>query len=87
MTRCMHLTVLLTALFAVTLLTGCSSSLDSRDLRSDWTPELHSTNATYDQYWNDRTIYRTNMKRQIKDDWANIWFEGRNMRMSRHPLP
>jgi len=88
MKRCFASTLLITGLFAVTLMTGCSSrNIDSEELRDNWTPELHSTAATYDQYYNDRTIYRTNTMRQIYDDWANIWFEGRNLRMTRYPLP
>lgn len=89
MNRAMRLTLVATALFAVTLLAGgCSSSkIDSSALRNDWTPELDATAMSSEQYYNKRTIHRNNLKRQIWDDWANIWFEGRNQRLTKYPMP
>ena len=86
MIRATQLTLAM-ALLATTLLTGCSSTIDSEALRDNWTPELLSTAQTEEQYWNSRTIYRDNTVRQIHEDWANIWFEGRNLRLTRYALP
>lgn len=87
MTRTLHLSLLASLLLTLTVLGGCSSSPDSQELRGNWSPELYSAAETYDQYWNDRTIHRTNYVRQIHDDWAGIWFENRNLRMTRFAMP
>ena len=87
MKRTLRSTLLAAALLTVTVLGGCSSSITSHDLRRDWTPELDSTALSFEEYYNERTIRRDNYKRQILDDWANIWLEGRNLRLTRYTLP
>lgn len=87
MTSTLRMTLLATALMSVIVLGGCSSTIDSESLRDNWTPELDSTAANYEEYFNARSIRRDNTKRQILDDWANIWLEGRNLRLTPYVLP
>lgn len=88
MIRLTQTAVLATGLFAVALLSGgCSSQMTSSDLRSDWTPELHSAAHSEEQYDNFRSRHRHNTWRQIHDDWALIWLEDRNLRLTRYTLP
>lgn len=88
MTCTLRLTLLATALMTVTVLGGCnSSSIDSESLRDNWTPELASSTESYEEYYNARSRRRNNAKRQILDDWSNIWLEGRNIRMTPYVLP
>jgi len=75
------------ALTAVTLLGGCSSTIDSRDLRADWTPELQSLTKSEDSFKNMTSRHRHNTWRQIHDDWAMIWLVDRNLRLNKHTLP
>ena len=79
--------LLASCLLAVTLLTGCSNSVTSRDLRDDWTPELKSTTMSDEEFTNFRSRHRHNTWRQIQDDWAMIWLENRNIRLTEYTLP
>jgi len=88
MTRFFQTTLLATCLLVTTLFVGgCSSTITSSDLRSDPTPELYSASRGSDTYYNNRALVRNNTWRQIHDDWANIWLEGRNQRLTRYTLP
>lgn len=80
--------LLATGLFAITLLAGgCESSFDSADLRSDWTPELQSTAMSDEQFDNFTSRHRHNYTRQVYDDWAMIWFENRNLKLTEYVMP
>jgi len=88
MTRLMRSTFLAAALLATTLMTGgCSSSIDSNDLRNNWSPELYSVAHSEEQYLNNTTRHRHNIWRQARDDWAMIWLKERNYRLTRYTLP
>ncbi|MGB0768005.1 MAG: hypothetical protein ACPGYV_09875 [Phycisphaeraceae bacterium] len=67
--------------------TGCSSSLSSNDLRNNWTPELYSVTQSEEEFTNFRSRHRHNTWRQIRDDWAMIWLEHRNIRLTEYDLP
>ena len=88
MTRLTRTLLLALGLSAATLFTGgCSSDISSADLRSDGTPELLSSTRSSEQYYNKRAIVRDNTRRQLYDDWALIWLEDRNLKLSRYTLP
>lgn len=90
MNRMIRTALLATGLFSVALLgTGCSStnSIDSSDLRSDWTPELYSVAEGHEQFYNNRSIRVHNTWRQVRDDWSMIWLQDRNYRMTKFNLP
>lgn len=81
-------TLLATALIATTLLAGgCQRTIDSRDLRDNWTPELKSVAMSGEELRNYRSRHRHNTWRQIHDDWAAIWLEDRNIGLTRYTLP
>lgn len=81
--------LLASCLFAVTLLAGgCSSNrVTSTDLRDNWTPELYSVTQSEEEFTNFRSRHRNNTLRQIHDDWAMIWLENRNLRLTEYALP
>jgi len=83
--------LLASLLLTVTVLaTGCSSSkqsVTSDDLRDNWTPELQSVTLSHEDFTNFRSRHRHNTWRQIHDDWARIWFEDRNLRLTEYNLP
>lgn len=82
--------LLASCLFAVTLLAGgCSSNdrVSSTDLRDNWTPELYSVTQSEEEFTNFRSRHRNNTLRQIRDDWAMIWLENRNLRLTEYALP
>ena len=88
MTRLTQTTLLMTGLFVVTLFAGgCASTITSADLRSDPNPELYSVSRTEEHYYNYRALVRDNTWRQFHDDWATIWLENRNLRLTRYTLP
>ena len=89
MTRPTTTTALLaTGLFALTLLAGgCKSEFDSADLRSDWTPELQSVSMSDEQFKNFTSRHRHNTTRQLYDDWAMIWLEDRNLKLTKYVMP
>jgi len=72
---------------ATVLATGCSSQITSDELRDNWTPELQSVTMSHEELMNFRSRHRHNTWRQIHDDWARIWFENRNMRLTEYNLP
>lgn len=75
-------------LLAVTLLVGgCNNTLTSTDLRNNWTPELYSVTQSEEEFTNFRSRHRHNTWRQIHDDWAKLWLEDRNMRLTEYTLP
>lgn len=81
--------LLASCLLAVTLLAGgCSSNkVTSTDLRDNWTPELQSVTQSEEEFTNFRSRHRHNTWRQIHDDWAMIWLENRNIRLTEYTLP
>lgn len=81
--------LLASCLFAVILLAGgCSSNkVTSTDLRDNWTPELQSVTQSEEEFTNFRSRHRHNTWRQIHDDWAMIWLENRNLRLTEYDLP
>lgn len=79
--------LLASCLLAVTLLSGCSNTVTSSDLRADWTPELKSTTMGAEEFANFRSRHRHNTWRQVQDDWAMIWLENRNLRLTEYSLP
>lgn len=79
--------LLASCLLAVTLFTGCSNTVTSSDLRDNWTPEVKSVTMSHEELTNFRSRHRHNTWRQIHDDWAAIWLENRNMRLSEYDLP
>ena len=88
MNRLSQTTLLLTGLFVFTLFAGgCSQTITSSDLRDDPNPELYSASRTEEHYYNYRALVRDNTWRQIHDDWAMIWLENRNHRLTRFVLP
>ena len=89
MKRFVPTSLLAAALLATTLFAGgCSTSnIGSADLRSNWTPELDSVAMSDEQFDNFRSRHRHNTWRQINDDWAMIWLEDRNNKLTRYTLP
>ena len=88
MSRLIPTALLASGLFAFVLVSGgCQSGFDSSDLRSNWTPELHSLTYSDQQFKNYRSRHRHNTLRQAHDDWAMIWLEDRNMGMTKFHLP
>ncbi|MFK7790099.1 MAG: hypothetical protein AB8C95_11490 [Phycisphaeraceae bacterium] len=80
--------LLASCLFASTLVFGgCSNTITSDDLRDNWTPELKSVTLSEEEYDNFRSRHRHNTWRQIHDDWAMIWLENRNLRLTEYDLP
>ena len=88
MTRLIQTPLLIAALFVSTLFVGgCSSTVTNADLRSHPMPELYSVSRTEAHFYNYRALVRDNTWRQIHDDWATIWLESRNQRLTRYTLP
>ncbi len=88
MNRLTSTALLALSLFAFVLFAGgCQSELKSSDLRSNWTPELKSLTQSDEQYANFRSRHRHNNWRQAYDDWAMIWLEDRNMKMTDYIIP
>ena len=80
--------LLASCLFAVTLFAGgCSNTISSNDLRDNWTPELYSTTLSEEEFKNFTSRHRHNYMRQIHDDWAMIWMQKRNVRLTEYTLP
>jgi hypothetical protein len=79
--------LLASCLLAVTVLTGCNNTVKSSDLRSNWTPELKSVTLSEEELANFRSRHRHNTWRQIHDDWATLWLENRNIRLTEYNLP
>ena len=69
------------------LATGCTSRITSDELRDNWTPELKSVTLSHEELTNFRSRHRHNTWRQIHDDWAKLWFEDRNLRLTEYDLP
>ena len=80
-------TALASALLAVTLFTGCSSTIESSDLRDNWTPELKSLTMSDEELKNFRSRHNHNTIRQIHDDWSQLWLVNRNLRLTEYTLP
>ena len=79
--------LLASCLLAVTLFTGCSSSITSTELRDNWTPELYSTTLSEEEFTNFKSRHRHNTWRQLHDDWATLWLVNRNIRLTEYTLP
>ena len=80
--------LLASCLFTITLFAGgCSNTISSSDIRDNWTPELRSTTLSGEEFTNFRSRHRHNTWRQIQDDWAMIWLENRNLRLTEYTLP
>lgn len=75
-------------LAATVFVGGCSKDrVTSTDLRDNWTPELQSMTQSEEEFTNFRSRHRHNTWRQIHDDWAMIWLENRNIRLTEYALP
>jgi outer membrane murein-binding lipoprotein Lpp len=82
-----RIALLASCLVAATVLSGCSNSISSSDLRDNWTPEVKSLTMSHEELTNSRSRHRHNTWRQIHDDWATLWFENRNLRLTEYNLP
>lgn len=69
------------------MVVGCSNTITSDDLRDNWTPELKSMTLSDEDFTNFRSRHRHNTWRQIHDDWATIWLENRNIRLTEYTIP
>ena len=80
-------TLLASCLLAVTLFTGCSNTITSTDLRDNWTPELYSVTLSEEEFTNFKSRHSHNTWRQLHDDWAGLWLQNRNLRLTEYNLP
>lgn len=69
------------------LMAGCGSQTSVHSLRSNPSPELHSTALTADQHANRTVRALDNTTRQIWDDVDGLMFWDRSIRLSSHPIP
>ena len=79
--------LLASCLLAVTLFTGCSNTITSTNLRDNWTPELYSVTLSEEEFTNFKSRHQHNTWRQLHDDWAGLWFQSRNMKLTEYNLP
>lgn len=81
------LTMLLLAFACMT--GGCASkdSLSAKSVRKNPTPELRTIAQTNDQRLNLRAKSKNYNYRMLRDDWEDIWFYDRPMRMSEYLIP
>ena len=86
MLRAARLSVLALGLTATALLGGCST-ITSRDIRSDPTPELYAQAHSYTEFRNDVEIHRAHAWRTLHDDLARLFFVDKNTRLTPLPTP